>query len=241
MTSSAQAHSQQQKLPRRQQRQRQASLAPPLVEFDWRGAALGLILMGLLTAIGPFTLLLAWLTWRWCTRSVFDGQDRWNSVGVFAWLFTPLPLLAITAFFVQPTLALHLWSVSPLHLLGVPDLLNNMGLRWLGSLPATFGYYAIDDTMLEPGDRDLEDGVPEAVSLRRRIALDEPLPLEGREQSPGRAPVESTRVCELEDGGRTRGVRQRLQKRDRTLDGLNRALPFGQAVHDVDEHRTMRP
>jgi hypothetical protein len=27
-------------------------------------------------------------------------------------------------------------------------------VRWMGSLPATFGYYAIDDTMLEPGDRE---------------------------------------------------------------------------------------
>src|ERR1700745_2764619 len=27
-------------------------------------------------------------------------------------------------------------------------------VRWLGTLPATFGYYTIDDTMLEPGDRE---------------------------------------------------------------------------------------
>jgi hypothetical protein len=134
MTSSAQAHSQQQKLPRRQQRQSQASLAP-LVEFDWKGAAVGLILMGVLAAIGPFTMLLAWLIWRWCTRSIFDGQDRWDSVRVFAWLLTPLPLLAIFAFYVMPPLALHLWTVLPLHLLGAPDLLDNMWLRWLGSLP----------------------------------------------------------------------------------------------------------
>jgi hypothetical protein len=105
------------------------------VEFDWRGACAGLILMGLLTAIGPFTLLLAWLIWRWCTRSASDGQDRWNSMRVFAWLLTPLMALAVVAFFVEPALALHLWSRSPLHLFGAPDLLNNLWLRWLGSLP----------------------------------------------------------------------------------------------------------
>lgn len=178
MPSRAQMHAQQ------QQGRRHASHARLLDEFDWRGAAAGLILMGLITAIGPFTLLLAWLIWRWCSRSVFDPQNRWNSIRVFAWLLTPLMALAIAAFFVLPHLALHLWSSSPLHLLGAPDLLNNLWLRWLVSLPLALALSFI-----------LERGDPRTIRsfLRTRTAKEQVLIDEARQRA-----QEQTRIAQEE-------------------------------------------
>lgn len=125
------------------------SHAPPFAEVDWRGASAGLVLMLLITAIGPLTLLLTWLIRVCCVRSRFDPDDCWNSIRIFAWLLTPLTLLVIVAFFVQPALALHLWYHSPLHLFGAPDLLANLWLRWFGSLPLAFALTFV----LEQGDR----------------------------------------------------------------------------------------
>ncbi len=112
------------------------------VEFDWRGALGGVIFMLLLAVIGPITLLLGWLIRAWCRHSIFDAHDRWDSVRAFAWCFGVLFALsfafAILAFTVAPGPALHLWTLSPLHVLGAPDLLDNLWLRWMVSVPLAF-------------------------------------------------------------------------------------------------------
>jgi hypothetical protein len=108
------------------------------LEFDWRGLLAALILALLTFAVGPLTLVLTWGTRAWATRSRFDPGDRWDSIRAFAWVFGALIVLIILAFFILPTQVFHLWSISPLHVLGTPNLLSNLWLRWLGSLPLAF-------------------------------------------------------------------------------------------------------
>jgi|GEM_PF-3947591 len=109
-------------------------------DFDWRGLVGGVIALALVFAIGPIVLISALLLQAWCARSRFDARDRWESIRTFAWLFTALFALAIAAFFALPGPALHVWQASPLaHLLGTPDLLGNLWLRWIGCLPLAFG------------------------------------------------------------------------------------------------------
>ena len=116
--------------------------APPLVEMDWRGVLGAVFLLVLLTVVGPIPLLLGWLIRAWCKRSIFDAHDRWDSVRAFAWcfgiLFALTLALAILAFTASPGSALHLWVHSPLHVLGAPDLLGNLWLRWAVSFPLAF-------------------------------------------------------------------------------------------------------
>jgi hypothetical protein len=115
---------------------------PRLVEIDWHGVLGGIIFFVLFTAVGPITLLLGWLIRAWCKRSIFDARDRWDSVRAFAWCFGILFALflafAIIAFTVFPGPSLHLWTHSPLHFLGAPNLLDNIWLRWTLSFPLAF-------------------------------------------------------------------------------------------------------
>lgn len=120
----------------------QQSTAPPSVSVDWRGILGWVLCFVLLTVVGPLPLLLGWLIRVWCRRSLFDMRDRWDSVRTFAWCFGLLLALtlalALIAFHVFPGQALHVWTYSPLHILGAPDLLGNLWLRWIVSTPLAF-------------------------------------------------------------------------------------------------------
>jgi hypothetical protein len=107
--------------------------------FDWRGLAGVAIVAVLILSIGPLTLISALLLQAWCARSLFDAKDRWDSIRTFTWFFTVLFALAVAAFFARPGPALHIWQASPLaRVLGTPDLLGNLTLRWVGCLPLSF-------------------------------------------------------------------------------------------------------
>ena len=107
--------------------------------FDWNGLAGAVIVAIIIVTIGPLTLIGALLIQVWCAHSLFDSRDRWDSVRVFAWLFAFLFVLAIAVFFALPGLTLHIWLASPLQrVLGAPDLLGNLKLRWVGCLPLSF-------------------------------------------------------------------------------------------------------
>src|SRR5712691_7931811 len=77
------------------------------------------------------------------------------------------------------------------------------------------------------GRRDLEDRVADAVALRRRVALDEALAVERREQAPRGAAVEPALRGELDDRQRLLAVCDRFQKRRGAVDGLDRAEARG--------------
>ena len=70
--------------------------------FDWNGLAGVVIVALIIVTIGPLTLIGALLIQTWCAHSLFDSRDRWDSVRVFALLFTLLFTLAIVVFFVLP-------------------------------------------------------------------------------------------------------------------------------------------
>jgi hypothetical protein len=120
----------------------QQPTAPSLVSIDWHGVLGGILFFVLFTAVGPLTLLLGWLLRAWCRRNTFDAHDRWDSVRAFAWCFGFLLALtlavAVFAFIAFPDRALFLWTRSPLHFLGAPDLLDNLFLRWVASVPLAF-------------------------------------------------------------------------------------------------------
>ena len=69
---------------------------------------------------------------------------------------------------------------------------------------------------------DAEEGVAEAVALADRVALDQAVAVERREQPPGRAPVEPAGGGELVHGRAVRAVRDRLDQRRGAVDRLDR-------------------
>jgi hypothetical protein len=107
--------------------------------FDWNGLAGAAIVAVVIVTVGPITLICAWLIQAWCVHSVLDARDRWDSVRIFSVLFALLTALTILAFFLMPGPTSQIWLASPLQrMLGTPDLLANLKLRWIGSLPLSF-------------------------------------------------------------------------------------------------------
>ena len=93
--------------------------------------------------------------------------------------------------------------------------------------------------------RDAQERVAEAVALADRIALDQPVRVERREQPPGGAAVQAAGRRELDDGGRLAAVGDRLDQHRRAVDRLDRPLTAGLrlgvvAVHQL-RHRDTPP
>ena len=71
------------------------------------------------------------------------------------------------------------------------------------------------------GGRELERGVSDDVAPGRGVALDEPVPLERREQPPGGAAVDAAALRQLERAARRVGSGDRLEQPQRAIDRLD--------------------
>ena len=74
---------------------------------------------------------------------------------------------------------------------------------------------------------DAQERVAEAVALAHRVALDQAVRIERRQQAPGGAAVEHARLGQLDDGRRAARVGDRLEERRRPVDRLDRARAPG--------------